>query len=218
MSFDIITSQVFPPKKKALTVKERVEWLGTFTRSWWLFFSCSLGSGQDFDGLSYLACCAEALSSADLSKKAHYIHLWLLLALSLSAGPNGAECQCPHEGQWYLANNGKHCIVDSGTRCTEFQFTCLNGRCIHEQWKCDNDNDCGDNSDELQNVCGRLHSELFILCLLRNPARCARGWNLCPGWLWQLKTMCYDNLTAAVIPYWDAGWVLNKLCSPEKVI
>ncbi|XP_058520574.1 low-density lipoprotein receptor-related protein 2 [Ochotona princeps] len=68
-------------------------------------------------------------------------------------GPNGAECQCPHEGQWYLANNGKHCIVDSGTRCAEFQFTCLNGRCIQEQWKCDNDNDCGDNSDELQNVC-----------------------------------------------------------------
>ncbi|XP_037379377.1 low-density lipoprotein receptor-related protein 2 [Talpa occidentalis] len=68
-------------------------------------------------------------------------------------GPNGAECQCPHEGHWYLANNNKHCIRDNGTRCETSKFTCFNGRCISEHWKCDNDNDCGDGSDELENVC-----------------------------------------------------------------
>ncbi|KAM7407483.1 hypothetical protein PAMA_003284 [Pampus argenteus] len=67
-------------------------------------------------------------------------------------GPNGAECQCPSEGRWYLADN-KHCISDNGTRCQPGQFTCMNGRCIRAQWKCDNDNDCGDGSDELERVC-----------------------------------------------------------------
>ncbi|KAM9664148.1 low-density lipoprotein receptor-related protein 2 [Trichechus inunguis] len=68
-------------------------------------------------------------------------------------GPNGAECQCPAEGRWYLANNNKHCIVDNGTRCSGNEFTCLNGRCIPEEWKCDNDPECGDGSDELESVC-----------------------------------------------------------------
>ncbi|XP_019409279.1 PREDICTED: low-density lipoprotein receptor-related protein 2 [Crocodylus porosus] len=68
-------------------------------------------------------------------------------------GPAGAECQCPSEGHWYLANNNKHCIVDNGTRCDAGLFTCLNGLCISERWKCDNDNDCGDGSDELESVC-----------------------------------------------------------------
>ncbi|TNN64423.1 Low-density lipoprotein receptor-related protein 2 [Liparis tanakae] len=67
-------------------------------------------------------------------------------------GPNGAECQCPSEGRWYLAEN-KHCVPDNGTRCQPDQFTCMNGRCIRAQWKCDNDNDCGDGSDELERVC-----------------------------------------------------------------
>lgn len=32
----------------------------------------------------------------------------------------------------------------------------MNGRCIRAQWKCDNDNDCGDGSDELERVCGTV--------------------------------------------------------------
>uniref|UniRef100_A0AAX7TL23 EGF-like domain-containing protein n=1 Tax=Astatotilapia calliptera TaxID=8154 RepID=A0AAX7TL23_ASTCA len=69
------------------------------------------------------------------------------------SGPVGPECQCPHEGNWYLANNGKDCIQDTGKRCQADQFTCLNGNCILARWKCDGYNDCHDNSDELERVC-----------------------------------------------------------------
>uniref|UniRef100_W5N103 Low-density lipoprotein receptor-related protein 2 n=1 Tax=Lepisosteus oculatus TaxID=7918 RepID=W5N103_LEPOC len=68
-------------------------------------------------------------------------------------GPSGPECQCPLEGKWYLANNGKDCVQDGGTRCAQGQFTCLNGRCISQRWKCDGYNDCLDGSDELERVC-----------------------------------------------------------------
>ncbi|XP_057682782.1 low-density lipoprotein receptor-related protein 2 [Corythoichthys intestinalis] len=68
-------------------------------------------------------------------------------------GPTGPECQCPHEGKWYLANNGKDCIQDNGKRCQPNQFTCLNGNCISQNWKCDGFNDCKDDSDELERVC-----------------------------------------------------------------
>ncbi|XP_015230707.1 PREDICTED: low-density lipoprotein receptor-related protein 2-like [Cyprinodon variegatus] len=69
------------------------------------------------------------------------------------SGPVGPECQCPHDGNWYLANNGKDCIEDTGKRCQPEQFTCLNGNCISARWKCDGFNDCQDNSDELERVC-----------------------------------------------------------------
>jgi hypothetical protein len=34
------------------------------------------------------------------------------------------------------------------------QFTCANGRCIPLNWVCDGDNDCGDMSDEHEDICG----------------------------------------------------------------
>ena len=36
--------------------------------------------------------------------------------------------------------------------CAPNQFQCLNGKCIAGNWKCDSDNDCGDDSDE-RNCC-----------------------------------------------------------------
>ena len=37
-------------------------------------------------------------------------------------------------------------------QCGDGQFTCKNGNCVVQEWKCDNYNDCGDNSDE--ELCG----------------------------------------------------------------
>uniref|UniRef100_A0A3B5RC76 Uncharacterized protein n=1 Tax=Xiphophorus maculatus TaxID=8083 RepID=A0A3B5RC76_XIPMA len=34
-------------------------------------------------------------------------------------------------------------------------FKCRNGRCIPQSWKCDVDDDCGDNSDEPLEECSK---------------------------------------------------------------
>ncbi|XP_072435638.1 low-density lipoprotein receptor-related protein 2a isoform X2 [Chiloscyllium punctatum] len=68
-------------------------------------------------------------------------------------GPEGAECQCPAHGNWRMVNNNKDCVSSDATTCPTGYFTCLNGRCIPERWKCDTDNDCGDQSDETERVC-----------------------------------------------------------------
>ena len=38
--------------------------------------------------------------------------------------------------------------------CSESEFRCQNSRCIPGRWRCDHDNDCGDESDEKH--CGQL--------------------------------------------------------------
>ncbi len=37
--------------------------------------------------------------------------------------------------------------------CTESEFRCNNLRCIRSRYKCDHQDDCGDNSDEALKVC-----------------------------------------------------------------
>ena len=56
------------------------------------------------------------------------------------------ECMCPGNVKPY--DNSTCPRV--ATTCANNQFACDNGVCIPEFWKCDGDNDCGDNSDELQ--------------------------------------------------------------------
>lgn len=84
-------------------------------------------------------------------------------SITFHAGPSGPECQCPQQGKWYLANNGKDCIEDNGKRCQPDQFTCLNGNCISVRWKCDGFSDCSDNSDEQERVCGEC--VVSLLCI-----------------------------------------------------
>ena len=43
----------------------------------------------------------------------------------------------------------KFVLVSDRRTCSPFFFTCSNGRCISPQAKCDNRDDCGDGSDEL---------------------------------------------------------------------
>uniref|UniRef100_A0A9L0IKU4 Low-density lipoprotein receptor-related protein 2 n=1 Tax=Equus asinus TaxID=9793 RepID=A0A9L0IKU4_EQUAS len=126
-------------------------------------------------------------------------------------GPNGAECQCPHEGRWYLANDNKHCIVDNGTRCDSSKFTCLNGHCISEQWKCDNDNDCGDGSDELESVCA------FHTCPLTaftcDNGRCVRYHYRCDHY-----NDCGDNSDEAGCLFRDCNATTEFTCSNRRCI
>ena len=53
--------------------------------------------------------------------------------------------------QYYLSSNFRKIkFLD----CLNDRFKCDNGKCIHSDWRCDGDNDCGDNSDE--NNCGGI--------------------------------------------------------------
>jgi len=55
------------------------------------------------------------------------------------------ECRCP-DGQ-VTQQNGT-CQLNGG-ECTQDQWQCGNKLCIPSVWRCDEDNDCGDGSDEL---------------------------------------------------------------------
>lgn len=44
----------------------------------------------------------------------------------------------------FPGNTGTH----TESECETGQFQCKNGRCIPTLWRCDDDDDCSDNSDE----------------------------------------------------------------------
>ena len=39
-------------------------------------------------------------------------------------------------------------FADRNMTCANKTLICANGRCIYDHWKCDGEDDCGDNSDE----------------------------------------------------------------------
>ncbi|GFY63406.1 uncharacterized protein TNIN_161361 [Trichonephila inaurata madagascariensis] len=52
-------------------------------------------------------------------------------------------------------------VKSSSAHCPSHQFECGNGRCIPMTWHCDDDNDCGDNTDE--SSCGESPSYLRFI-------------------------------------------------------
>jgi low density lipoprotein-related protein 2 len=68
-----------------------------------------------------------------------------------------ASCGCPY-GEKLMAD-GKKCTSDPKSEppvqaCpNSWDFTCDNNRCIPKTWRCDGDDDCLDNSDELGQNC-----------------------------------------------------------------
>ena len=65
-----------------------------------------------------------------------------LCLLSPGAGYNRYKCACPDH--FHLSTNGKNCL----SNCSTGQFKCKNYKCISRSWRCDLEDDCGDNSDE----------------------------------------------------------------------
>ena len=64
-------------------------------------------------------------------------------------------------------------IISAPRNCTDGEFRCGNGNCIPAEWRCDGDDDCGDNSDEgCSKFCLLLHPigvatiTIFIVLLL----------------------------------------------------
>ncbi|KAI9545246.1 hypothetical protein NQZ68_037826 [Dissostichus eleginoides] len=77
------------------------------------------------------------------------------------------QCPCEWEGSMFppgttVTQHCQNCSCEAGVwqckgvacppvrpPCLESEFTCAGGRCIPSQWVCDNENDCGDGSDEI---------------------------------------------------------------------
>ncbi|XP_077161267.1 sortilin-related receptor isoform X2 [Paroedura picta] len=81
--------------------------------------------------------------------------------LCLPKSNNSRSCKCPEGVSGHLLSSGEMkcdcppgyllknntCIKEENT-CLSNQYRCSNGNCISSIWQCDNDNDCGDMSDE----------------------------------------------------------------------
>lgn len=59
-------------------------------------------------------------------------------------------------------------FLDNRTCDEDTEYRCNNGRCIPKLWKCDFDDDCGDESDEPAHLCRHQN--------------CTKGWRRCPTW------------------------------------
>ncbi|XP_010767368.1 SCO-spondin, partial [Notothenia coriiceps] len=108
------------------------------------------------------------------------------------------QCPCEWEGSMFppgttVTQHCQNCSCEAGVwqckgvacppvrpPCLESEFTCAGGRCIPSQWVCDNENDCGDGSDEicLSTYCGVVCDEGEFLCA---GGRCILYLHRCDG-------------------------------------
>ena len=67
--------------------------------------------------------------------------------------------------------------------CTEDEYTCPNGKCIPESWRCDYFDDCGDNGDEIDGC----------VCDLRRDFECTAGGCIKNSWVCDGEADCVDG-------------------------
>jgi low density lipoprotein-related protein 2 len=89
------------------------------------------------------------------------------------------------------SDEGETLCKNPTRNCTAEEFRCSNHKCIPKAWKCDNDDDCGDGSDEPKAECERLECPKGWSKELRgwmNPyffigwSRCASSYRCVPDW------------------------------------
>ncbi|XP_068160698.1 SCO-spondin [Antennarius striatus] len=84
------------------------------------------------------------------------------------------NCSC-EDGLWQC--DGMACPPSSPT-CLDTEFTCGGGRCIPSMWVCDNEDDCGDGSDE---VCPTTCSPDQFRCTTTSSGPCLNLALRCDG-------------------------------------
>ncbi|XP_069108702.1 low-density lipoprotein receptor-related protein 2-like isoform X5 [Argopecten irradians] len=79
-------------------------------------------------------------------------HFCFPVPYSRDSGALGRVCGCPFGKK--IAESQRDCVADPSenrtTECLPGNFRCANGRCIPQAFRCDQDNDCLDHSDEME--------------------------------------------------------------------
>uniref|UniRef100_A0A1B6DW73 Sortilin-related receptor n=1 Tax=Clastoptera arizonana TaxID=38151 RepID=A0A1B6DW73_9HEMI len=91
------------------------------------------------------------------------------------------ECLCPG----HIKPNGNDTCPTMKNNCTSEQFKCGNDLCIPSQWRCDGDNDCGDNSDEMNCTNSTCQGGHFVC---KDNSRC-----IPQQWVCDLDRDCLDG-------------------------
>nr|XP_026695954.1 low-density lipoprotein receptor-related protein 2-like isoform X2 [Ciona intestinalis] len=132
--------------------------------------------------------------------------------LCFPAPGNARTCGCP-DGM-LPDDGGTTCLPDPHTTpeppCSAYQFTCDNERCIYQSYKCNGVNDCGDNSDEDDQICGGTCRSY--------QSQCDNGKCIPTSWKCDGDDDCGDNSDEAGCPSVRPCSIYNFQCDNGKCI
>uniref|UniRef100_A0A3Q3AAE4 SCO-spondin n=1 Tax=Kryptolebias marmoratus TaxID=37003 RepID=A0A3Q3AAE4_KRYMA len=160
-------------------------------------------------GLIYNPCGPACTSSCPSVQQSSYSQCTVLSCVEGCFCPAGtvrhgdscimpSQCPCEWEGSMFppgtsITKHCQNCSCDEGLwqcegdacpppppPCLESEVACNTGRCIPSQWVCDNEDDCGDGSDEICpfTYCGVVCDEGEFLC---SGGRCILYVHRCDG-------------------------------------